>query len=154
MKAKIIKREACTVVGLKYRGQNETGEEISRLWEEFAESLEGIENPLDPSAPCGVVDNYDDETTEFDYIAGVEIEEPHHVPLGMTRCEIPEQTYAVFRCAPTRLDETYREIYETWLPQSPYRRAEGPELEQYSAEFLQGEEEQAEVRIHIPIEET
>ncbi|MFP3897353.1 MAG: GyrI-like domain-containing protein [Anaerolineales bacterium] len=152
MKAEIVRREAFAVVGLKYRGQNETGEDIPRLWEELAESLEGIENPLNPKAACGIVDNYDEETTVFDYVAGVEVEEPHHVPLGMTRCEIPEQTYAVFRCTSDQLDETYRKIYETWLPQSSYERAEGPDLEEYGPGFL-GDEENAEVSIHIPIEE-
>lgn len=153
MKAEIVKRETFTVVGLKYRGQNETGEDIPRLWRELVDVLEGIENPLDPNAPCGVVDNYDEETAAFDYVAGVIVKDPHHVPLGMTKCDIPEQTYAVFECTPARLDDTYREIYEHWLPQSPYQRGEGPEFERYSPDFLKGQEEKGEVHIHIPIEE-
>lgn len=153
MNPEIISREAFTVVGLKYRGENETGEDIPRLWGELAKVLEGIDNPLDPSAPCGVVDNYDEEIAAFDYVAGVIVNEPHHVPLGMTKWDIPEQTYAVFKCTSEHLDETYREIYEHWLPHSSYRRGEGPEFEQYSPGFLEGEEETGEVRIHIPIKE-
>jgi AraC family transcriptional regulator len=152
MEAQIVHKEAFTVIGLKYRGQNETGEDIPRLWEELAESLEGIENPLNPKAACGVVSNYDDETATFDYVAGVEVEGTHHVPLGMTKLKIPDKTYAVFRCSIEDLDETYREIYETWLPHSSYQRADGPEFEQYSAGFLKGEED-AEVSVHIPIKE-
>ncbi|MFO7918574.1 MAG: GyrI-like domain-containing protein [Anaerolineae bacterium] len=153
MKAEIAKREAFTVVGLKYRGQNETGEDIPRLWRELVDVLEGVENPLDPNAPCGVVDNYEEETAVFDYVAGVIVKDPHHVPLGMTKLEIPEQTWAIFECTLDQLDDTYREIYETWLPQSGYQRAEGPDLEQYSADFLQGRGERAEVRICIPVQE-
>jgi AraC family transcriptional regulator len=152
MEAQIVHREAFTVVGLKYRGQNETGEEIPRLWRDLAESLEAIENPLNPKAACGVVSNYDDENTAFDYVAGIEIEGTHHVPLGMAKVEIPEQTYAVFHCSTEDLDKTYREIYETWLPQSGYQRADGAELEEYDPDFL-GNEEDAVVSLHIPIQE-
>lgn len=152
IEAEILEKEAFSVVGLKYRGQNGTGEEIPYLWKELAESLEGIEVPFDHKSAYGLIDNYDDETAKFEYVAGVAVGEAHHVPLGMTRWEIPQQTWAVFRCSPACIDETYQEIYQTWLPRSGYQRAEGPEFEQYSIGFLRGEED-AEVRIHIPIKE-
>ncbi|MGM0401353.1 MAG: GyrI-like domain-containing protein [Chloroflexota bacterium] len=152
IEAEILEREAFSVVGLKYRGQNESGEEIAYLWKELAEGLEGIEGPFTPKSAYGVIDNYDDESAEFEYVAGFAVGEPYHVPLGMARWEIPQQTWAVFRCTSACIDETYREIYKVWLPQSGYKRAEGPEFEQYSTDFLKGEDD-AEVRICIPIKE-
>ena len=47
----------------------------------------------------GVMQNYDAQTGEFDYIACMQAHNASSVPQGMTALSIPKQTYAVFTTA-------------------------------------------------------
>jgi AraC family transcriptional regulator len=48
------------------------------------------------------------------------------------------------------LMETYRKIYQTWLPKSDYQRADGPEFEFYDENF-DGSNPDSTMYLYIPI---
>ena len=101
----------------------------------------------------GVIDNFDEERGEFDYVAGLEVDSLSEIPKGMTGVELPDQTYAVFECTLPTLMETIGYVYQEWLPQSDYVRSEGPEFELYDERFdiAQGKLDMA---IYIPVRES
>jgi AraC family transcriptional regulator len=149
MEPKIVTKSAFTVVGVKYRGKNEKNE-IPQLWEQFGPRICEIKRLADPHVAYGVMHNYDEESGEFDYVAGFEVSSVAEVPEGMVSWEVPEQTYAVFTCTLPTLMETFEHAYKTWLPQSGYQRADSPEFELYDENF-DSQDENSEMAIYIPI---
>lgn len=149
MEPKIVERSAFTVAGLKYHGNNKNNE-IPQLWGQFGQRAGDIKNVVNPHVAYGVMGNFDEESQEFDYIAGMEVEEGADVPQGMAHWHVPSQTYAVFTGTLPNLMETYKYIYETWLPQSGHRHTNGPEFEFYDKTF-DPEDPASELEIYIPI---
>ena len=149
MEPKIVKRAAFTVVGMKYHGKNENNE-IPQLWGEFGPRMGEIKQMANRHVAYGVCDNFDESSSEFDYIAGFEVASTAEIPEGMVSWDIPEGKYAVFTCTLPTLGETYQHASHTWLPQSGYQRALGPELELYDESF-DPRDPSSEMEVYIPI---
>lgn len=149
MEARIVSRPAFTVMGLKYHGKNEEGE-IPQMWQAFGPRMDGIKNVTDPNVAYGVCGNMNESTGEFDYVAGFEVSSAQDIPEGMVSWDLPENTYAVFTCTLPTIHETFQYIYESWLPQSDYQRAGGPEFELYDKDF-DPEDPGSEMYIYIPV---
>ena len=126
MEPMFVSKRAMTVVGMAYIGKNENQEaafnpEISEMWQKYMPRENEIGNLTGNcdygvcfSNPEGVVEG------EFEYLACIEVTEVGHVPEGMVVRQVPAYRYAVFtHTGPIKnLGETYKYIYETWLPQS------------------------------------
>ncbi|MGD2179429.1 MAG: GyrI-like domain-containing protein, partial [Anaerolineae bacterium] len=82
MEPNIVTQSAFTVVGMKYRGKNEQNE-IPEMWEEFGPRMREIKHVVNPHIAYGVMHNYDEESGEFDYVAGFEVSSIAEVPEGM-----------------------------------------------------------------------
>ena len=149
MEPKIVSRPAFTVVGMKYRGKNENNE-VPQLWGKFWPRNNEIQHKVNPQMTYGVLGNKDDNTGEFDYVAGFEVDSMADIPEGMVSWEVPEQTYAVFTCTLPTLMETFQYIFKTWLLRSAYEFADGPEFELYDENF-DPEDENSEVYVYIPV---
>ena len=149
MEPKIISREACTVVGMKYRGRNEQNE-IPQLWERFMPRAQEVTPKANPRQYYGVMDNFDEKTREFDYLAGFEVDGASKVPSGMESWQVPEQTYAVFPCNLKSIKEAFRQIYHEWLPKSGHQRIRGPKFEFYNKEF-KPDEGKLDLYLYIPV---
>ena len=90
------------------------------------------------SGPCyGVVRQERVDTDRLEYFAAIAVAEAAPVPPGMTEVVVPAATYAEFRHQgpAAEVDRTVSYAYGTWLPQSPYRHAGGPDLEIYGAAY-------------------
>lgn len=148
--ATIVQLPVLRVVGMLYRGKNEHGE-IPSLWERFLPRSGAIKHPAQPSVYYGLMDNYNAQTGEFDYLAGQGVEQVAGVPEGMKSWEFPPQTYAVFPCIVATIRPTMQYVYETWLPQSGYQRAAGPDFEFYDEHYAGGESPMA---LYIPVTKT
>ena len=146
MKPEMKSKPAFTVVGMKYRGKNENNE-ISQLWEAFGPRMSEITNVVGQA--YGVIDNHD-ETGEFDYIAGIKVGSAAAIPEGMVSFTVPEHLYAVFTCTLPTLFETFQRIYKEWLPQSGFKRDDGPEFELYDENF-DPRNEDSKMYIYIPV---
>lgn len=151
MGPKILTRSAFTVVGLKYRGKNQKNE-IPQLWEKFMPRAAEIKNRANPFG-YGVMDNYDEKSGEFDYLAGVEVQDASHVPEGMESWQVPEQTYAVFPCNLKNIKEAFRQIHHEWLPQSGYQRVDGPDFEFYDENF-KPDQGKLDLFIYVPVKKS
>ena len=149
MEPKIIKGAAFTVVGMKYHGKNENNE-IPQLWGEFGPRMGEIKQVANPHVAYGVCDNFDKGSSEFDYIAGFEVGSTDEIPEGMVSWDIPAGQYAVFTCTLPTLGEAYQYAYHTWLLQSGYQRAPGPEFELYDESF-DPRDPSSEMDVYIPI---
>jgi AraC family transcriptional regulator len=148
MEPKIVTKPTFTVVGMKYRGKNEKNE-IPQLWEKFMPRAGEIKQRANPFG-YGVMDNYDEKTGEFDYLAGVEVQNVSDAPEGMESWQVPEQTYAAFPCNLKNIKETFQQIYHEWLPQSGYQRTDGPEFEYYDESF-RPDQGKLDLFIYIPV---
>jgi AraC family transcriptional regulator len=150
MDPKIIFLPEIRIVGMKYRGRNEH-EEIPRLWREFWPRHKEIEGQKETVAAYGVITNFDSDNGEFDYCAGLEVSEEKAVPRDMVFITVPPQTYAIFDCTLPTLMETMEYIHNDWLPESQYRRSDGPEFEFYDERF-DVDQNRYEMSVYIPIE--
>jgi AraC family transcriptional regulator len=134
MEPKIIEREAFKIVGLLYRGKNEN-QEIPQLWGQFGPKWETIKHTLNQEVCYGVMDNYDTNTGEFDYVAAMEVARIEEVPDSMVGWEVPKQTYAIFPCTLPKIQESYDQAHKNWLPDSGYMHSGGIEFELYDEKF-------------------
>lgn len=147
MEPEIKSKPAFTVVGMKYRGKNKN-KEIPQLWFKLGPRMNEIKHRIGPA--YGVMDNYNEESGEFDYVAGIEVDSAADIPEGMVSIDVPEQTYAVFTSTLPTLVETFQHAYKTWLPQSGYKRVDGPEFELYDETFNPADETSV-MYIYIPV---
>lgn len=151
MEPKIEGRSAFRVVGMMYQGKNEQNE-IPQMWAKFAARVAEVQNRVEEHATYGVCGNYDEDSGEFDYVAGINVKASADVPQGMVSWDVPAQTYAVFACTLPTLGSTHEHIRGTWFPASGYCHADGPELELYDEEFEPTDPDSV-MYLYIPIEE-
>jgi len=134
MEPKIVTKPAFTIVGVKYRGKNENYE-IKQMWNDFGPRMGEILHVVNRDVCYGVCANMDEQTEEFDYVAGYQVESTANMPEGMISFEVPEATYAAFPTTLPDIGQAFEYAFHTWLPQSGYQPAGGPELEVYGEEF-------------------
>jgi AraC family transcriptional regulator len=141
--------EAFTVFGLRYRGKNEN-QEIPQIWRLLMPRFGEMSDMVRSQQAYGVMGNMDDDSGEFDYLAGYEFAGTGDIPEGMDTWDVPEQRYAVFSCTLPTLMEAFDHIYGTWLPSSDYQRGYGPEFELYDEKFNPQDEDSI-MFLYIPI---
>lgn len=149
MEPTIVEKPGFKVVGMKYRGQNEHGE-IPQLWGQFVPRLGEIKHGVGRGESYGVMDNFDEASQEFDYLAAVEVDSTDDLPDGLLGWEVPAQTYAVFTVQFSSIMEGYKYAYETWLPKSEYQRVPGPEVEFYPETFYP-EDGSSQLQLWVPV---
>ena len=126
MNPEFVSRPAMTVVGLSYIGKNENQEasfnqEIAQMWGELMSRNEEIKHTTGQCTygACFSQPKWEEEG-EFEYVACFEVTDSSELPEGMVVRQVPAYRYAVFthKGRAINLGETYKYIYETWLPQS------------------------------------
>lgn len=152
MEPQIITKPAFTVVGTLLRATPMTPE-IATLWSRFATRMDTIPHLAEPGVSYGVMDHYDAETGQFEYMAGCAVEQVNALPEGMNRWDVPANTYAVFETTLPSLGQTWDAIHNRWLPSSGYRQAAAPYFERYSETFSP-DDPASTLSIYIPIEES
>lgn len=93
---------------------------------------------------------------ELEYLAGFAVERPPEtLAEGMTLWRLEPATYVRFthRGPLSKLNETISYVYDTWLPASKQRRADGVEFELYDENF-RGNSPDSELGYFIPIAAT
>jgi AraC family transcriptional regulator len=151
MEPEITKRSAFCVVGIKYRGKNEK-QEIPQLWGQYGTRWKEIKHIVNQDVAYGVMDHYDPDSGEFDYVAAMEVGELEDIPEGMVGWEIPAQTYAIFPCTLPRIKEVYDFALHSWLPESAYEHTGGVEFELYDENF-DPQDPSSEFYYYMPVKE-
>jgi predicted transcriptional regulator YdeE/DNA-binding transcriptional MerR regulator len=144
MEPKIVTKPAFKAVGLSYVGKNEHGE-IPQMWGTFNQRSKEIKwNGVKESyglcfaAPEGAKEG------EFEYVSAEPVDDDQDIPEGMVYREVPEYKYAVFthHGKLDTLQETYKYIYETWLPQSGQQlHPDKFDMEVYDKDFIMDSDE-------------
>jgi AraC family transcriptional regulator len=128
-----------TVVGVRESFDRDNRHQVPELWDHFIELQPEVLNARE-DATYGVCLN-GKEDGSFDYLAGVAVSRVDALKQGLVAETIPRQVYAVFthvvRSAPFHddLQPTVRWIWGTWLPNSAYEYAPGPDFERYPRDF-------------------
>ncbi|MGD8566018.1 MAG: GyrI-like domain-containing protein [Candidatus Bathyarchaeota archaeon] len=135
MENKIELKPAFAVLGIMKRGKD--GKKfIPPLWEKFSKQYhEKTRNLRKSNVGYGVMTNYDPQTKEFDYLAGVEVNPDTKAPKGMTIWNIPDQTYVKITCTVPTIMKAVEFFQKQWLPNQGYQPVEGPEFEYYPEEY-------------------
>ncbi len=153
MDLKTLERPAFMVMGLKYLGKNQH-HEISQMWDEFNLRREQMKYPMQNEAygVCNWVEGAEDGV--FEYVSGVQVKGVDSLPENFVLRLIPAHRYAVFshRGPLDTLGETYRNIYQVWLPQSGLKiHPDKFDMEVYDEAFKLGAEDSV-MWIYVAIE--
>ncbi|MDE5461046.1 helix-turn-helix domain-containing protein [Bradyrhizobium sp. CSS354] len=127
--------KAFLVAGINERISCDNGAAIPGLWQRFHQEVADIPVRVG-SVAYGVCCNGDD-AGNFDYIAGVEVDDFSELPRRFGRIRIPEQRYAVFTHADhvASIRRTVNAIWNQWLPASGLKAADAPNFERYDEKF-------------------
>lgn len=145
-----LRRPAFMVMGTVTRiSENEGSAIIEEIWRHFESHHEQI-MPLSVDRAYYGVRFPTEEGRGFDYQAGMAVTKAHTTPAGLMVREIPSARYAVFRCLPKEVENTYRSILNQWLPESGQSREPAiPLFEQYPPEGASDPY----VLVHMPIQD-
>jgi AraC family transcriptional regulator len=132
MEPRIIYKPAFTVVGFPLAG-GELHRDRDSLWDQLASRYKEIPG-ADPDQGFGV-HIFSEEGRN--YIAGLAVMGDGRLPEGMAEQSLRSHAYAVFthRGILRNLENTIREIFDTWLPHSGYRLADDFYFEYYDDHF-------------------
>jgi len=152
IKPRIENLKETKLVGMKVRmsfAKNKTFE----LWQSFSPRRKEITNLVGQNRFSVEIypnttffDNFN-PTEEFEKWAAAEVSDFDIIPDGMEKLIIPESLYAVFhyKGKPSEAQETFQDIYGTWLPNSKYKMDDRPYFalmgEKYKGESSESEEE-------------
>ena len=150
MQPEFITKPAFTVVGLLLHTTPMTPE-IPKLWEKFVPRMDEVSPLSEPNVSYGLMDHFNHQTSEFDYLAGNPVEKVVDLPAGMTSWNVSANTYAVFEATLPTMGQTFDYIYNTWLPASGYKQAAGTYFERYGETF-NPEDWNSILEVYIPVE--
>ena len=145
------------VLGLSGRYTGGHTEGIPDLWVRFVTAWTGLGRQI-PEKSYGFC--YDEGVGEegagkdvpVTYMAAFPVEGPEDAPEGLEARIVPANRYAVFtsKDGVAGIGEMYRYVFETWMPESGYRRGEGPDFELYDDRF-DPETMTGEIDIWVPV---
>lgn len=121
------------VIGLGESYEPNNAQGISQLWERFMPQTETVTKRVGMEA-FGISQCKGDR---FDYVAGVKVESDAPIPEGMMDIDLADGHYAVFthRGPISKIADTMKYIWSTWMPASDYEYTGGPEFELYDYRF-------------------
>lgn len=147
MQPQFITKPAFTVVGLLLHTKP-MSTEIPQLWEQFVPHMDEIQHVAEPGVSYGLM-AHDQTMSKLDYMAGNPVTKVDDLPAGMSRWDVPANTYAVFETTLATIGETFGYIYNTWLPSSGYQLVDSPYFERYGEDFGP---DHSTLSIYIPVE--
>ena len=111
------------------------GRDIPLQWDDFLKlgRLPGQVGDVAYGAICGG----DPKTQTMEYLCGAEVSSFDDLPKDLGRMRVPPVRYAVFLHAGnvSTLQQTWREIFSNWLPNSGFDSAHTPDFERYDERF-------------------
>lgn len=152
MDPQFVTKSAFTVVGLLIH-TSPKNPNIPELWDRFGPRIHEVAYISEPYASYGLMDHVNFQLGQLDYMAGCEVTQAEALPVGLTRWQVPTNTYAVFETTLAKIGETFDAIYSNWLPTSGYQQAPGPYFERYGETFNPDDPTTAKLDIYIPVEE-
>ncbi len=157
MEHTIISKESFRIIGVELKTTTHDGKnlvEIPQFWEKVIEEgqIAKIPDKKFQDTVLGICMDFE-SSGSFSYIIGSEVNGTENTPADMVCRTIPAGKYAVFTARgkmPFSIQETFKYVYQEWLPNSEYRRANSADFELYDERCHDAEN--AEVDIYVPIE--
>ncbi|WP_231101505.1 AraC family transcriptional regulator [Pseudoalteromonas luteoviolacea] len=152
MEPEIISQPAMKIVGIA--NQYDDGDlSLPKLWSGFRPYRDKIPNRVGTDF-FGIYECYEEseDVTRFVYICSAQVENFDDVPDGLITRELEAQTYARFtHIGPlSKLEDTLRYIWGSWLPKSQYEYANKPDFELLPAGFNNADPNNK-IYLNIPI---
>lgn len=156
MKHTIISKESFPIIGIELKTTTHAGKnfvEIPQFWEKIIREnkIDKIPDKKFRDTVLGICMDFE-PSGRFSYIIGSEVTSTENTPEDMVCRTIPAAKYAVFTARgkmPDPIQDTVKYIYQEWLPNSEYHRANAADFELYDERC--NDSENAEVDIYIPI---
>lgn len=147
---RFVNSKAFLFAGLSERFACESTNAVPALWQRFGPYIDHVPGQIG-NVVYGVISNFD-EAGNYEYLAGVEVEDFSRLPQELSRVRIPAQRYAVFthRDHISTIRNTIGAIWSKWVPESGHEAADAPSLERYDERF-DPSTGNGEVEIWIPI---
>jgi predicted transcriptional regulator YdeE len=138
---------ACVVVGLRARVRP-MSPQIPKLWDDFLRRMNEIAYRAESDVSLGVMGHWDQQLNQFDYQAGVVVNDARSVPSGMVRWEIPGGEYAVFDATLATIGDVFESV-PTALYERGYEQIDGPTVERYGPDFAQPQQP---LQVWVPVQ--
>ena len=156
MEHTIISKRSFPVIGVELKTTTHDGMnyvEITQFWEKVLKEgqIDNIPDKKLKNTVLGICMDFE-PSGRFSYIIGSEVTSTENTPNNMVCRTIPASKYAVFTARgkiPGSIQDTFKYIYQEWLPNSNLQRANSAEFELYDERCEDAEN--AEVDIYIPI---
>ena len=156
MEPAIITKQSFPIIGIELQTTTRDGLnfiEIPQFWANVLEKgqIAKIPDRKFPDTLLGICMDFDSEG-RFAYIIGAEVTSTDNTPDDMVCRTIPAATYAVFTARgkmPDSIQDVTKYIYQKWLPNSQFQRANLADFELYDERFC--DEKNAAVDIYVPI---
>ena len=159
MEHTIISKHSFHIIGVELKTTTHDGKnfvEIPQFWDKVLEEgqIEKIPDKKFQDTVLGICMDFE-SNGRFSYIIGAEVISTENTPEDMVCRKIPAGKYAVFTACgvmPGSIQETFKYIYQEWLPNSEYQRANSADFELYDERCRSAEN--PEVDIYVPIVST
>lgn len=135
---RIVDEESLLFVGSSEHIRFDRRQDIAGHWARFmTDRFDAIEH-TDGSAPVGVVSQSAEDG--IDYMCAVSVRTVGLPPKGCTTLRVDTARYAVFTHARhvAHIGDTYRAIWDEWLPASDFAPMNAPSLERHKESFDPG----------------
>lgn len=129
----VLERSAAFhLAGWSIRIRQET-DEVGRLWARFAERAASVPNAVEPLRLRQLASWCEDAEDWIDILAGAEVRDLSGLPVDLVGKSVPACDCLVFthRGSVRRVGESYRAVYEKWLPASDRKPAYPFNYERY-----------------------
>ncbi len=125
--------EAFTIVGRSIRVKSET-DEVGRLWNKFLERAPTVPRAYVPRQYYQLAWWLEDAEDSIEIMVGIKTTDLSEVPIDLVGKAVPACTCLVFthRGSMARIGESYRDIYQKWIPSSDRRPAFPFNFERYT----------------------
>lgn len=137
MDYRLVEKGNFSVVGVGLRTSAKVGQNLRDIPDFWERSIkDGTTDRVAALAPgkpmLGVCTDFSTGSDEFLYLIAVEApaNKADTAPDLASR-DIPANTWAVFTCLVSDIQETWKRIFQEWFPATGYEHAHGPELEVY-----------------------
>jgi predicted transcriptional regulator YdeE len=101
-----------TVAGVAHRG---TGVDEAALWDSIDDYADDLDDAAVGTDYYAVMFDVDEDSGEFTYVAGREVEDTDDPSAELTAVEVPQATYAVLELGHESVEEMVRGIHEEEL---------------------------------------
>lgn len=150
----IVNLDSFYLIGLSVLIQNNY-KIITDLWNKFSININKISNRIIPEEFCQFSfwsDEY--EMDGFFCMASIKVKDLKEININLVGKIVPKNKYLKFihKGKSRQIINTYKFIYEKWLPDSKIKLTLPYNLELYSDKFIGTDNDNSEIEIYIPIE--